>query len=81
MSGSASKNCITGSPPFLRKTAPRCSTRHVSGDPDLRREVEALLDARDRVGDFLAPEGLVRQIADLTPERRCNLHRNYARRL
>jgi eukaryotic-like serine/threonine-protein kinase len=38
------------------------------GDPELRREVEALLDARDRIGDFLAPEGLVRQIADLTPE-------------
>src|SRR3954447_17544014 len=37
-------------------------------DPELRREVEALLDARDRLGDFLAPEGLVRQIADLTPE-------------
>jgi eukaryotic-like serine/threonine-protein kinase len=37
-------------------------------DPDLRREIEALLDARDRVGDFLAPEGLVRQIATLTPE-------------
>src|SRR3954453_179556 len=37
-------------------------------DPELRREVEALLDARDRMGDFLAPERLVRQIADLTPE-------------
>jgi eukaryotic-like serine/threonine-protein kinase len=37
-------------------------------DPDLRREVEALFDARDRIGDFLAPEGLARQIADLTPE-------------
>ncbi len=36
-------------------------------DPELRREVEALLDARDRMGDFLAPEGLVRQIAELTP--------------
>src|SRR4051794_17355185 len=39
-----------------------------SGYPDLRREVEALLDARDRIGDFLAPEGLVREIATLTPE-------------
>jgi eukaryotic-like serine/threonine-protein kinase len=38
------------------------------GDPGLRREVEALLDARDRIGDFLAPEGLVRQIATLTPD-------------
>src|SRR3954451_15402459 len=38
------------------------------GDPDLRREVEALLEARDRAGDFLSPEGLVRQIADVTPE-------------
>jgi Tol biopolymer transport system component len=38
------------------------------GNPDLRREVEALLDARDRIGDFLAPEGLVREIATLTPE-------------
>ena len=38
------------------------------GDPDLRREVEALLEARDRIGDFLAPQGLVRQIATLTPE-------------
>src|SRR4051794_24021401 len=37
-------------------------------DPELRREVEALLEARDRLGDFLAPDGLVRQIADLTPE-------------
>jgi eukaryotic-like serine/threonine-protein kinase len=37
-------------------------------DPELRCEVEALLDARARVGDFLAPECLVRQIADLTPE-------------
>jgi Tol biopolymer transport system component/serine/threonine protein kinase len=38
------------------------------GDPELRREVEALLEARDRAGDFLSPEGLVRQIADMTPE-------------
>src|SRR3954447_25377260 len=38
------------------------------GDTDLRREVEALVQARDRAGDFLSPEGLVRQIADLTPE-------------
>src|SRR3954447_12306946 len=37
-------------------------------DPELRPEVEALLEARDRIGDFLAPEGLVRQIADLTPD-------------
>jgi len=37
-------------------------------DPDLRREVEALLEARDRAGDFLSPDGLVRQIGDLTPE-------------
>jgi Tol biopolymer transport system component/serine/threonine protein kinase len=37
-------------------------------DPELRREVEALLEARDRIGDFLTPEGLVRQIAELTPE-------------
>jgi Tol biopolymer transport system component len=37
-------------------------------DPELRREIEALLDARDRIGDFLAPENLVRQIADVTPE-------------
>ena len=38
------------------------------GDPDLRREVEALLEARDRIGDFLTPQGLVRQIATPTPE-------------
>src|SRR3954471_7906936 len=38
------------------------------GDPDLRREVEGLLEARDRAGDFLSPDGLVRQIADVTPE-------------
>ncbi|HEX4165679.1 MAG TPA: protein kinase [Bryobacteraceae bacterium] len=37
-------------------------------DLEFRREVEALLNARDRIGDFLAPEGLVRQIADLTPK-------------
>src|SRR6476659_6566266 len=38
------------------------------GDPDLRREVESLLEARDRAGDFLSPDGLVRQITDVTPE-------------
>lgn len=37
-------------------------------DPDLRREIEALLDARGRMGDFLAPEDLVRQIAALSPD-------------
>ena len=51
------------------------------GDPDLRREVEALLEARDRAGDFLSPEGLVRQIADLTPQRAVHSYRNYARKL
>lgn len=38
-------------------------------EPELRREVEALLGAREQVGDFLTPEDLVRQIADLSPKR------------
>jgi serine/threonine protein kinase/Tol biopolymer transport system component len=39
-----------------------------SDDPDLLREVESLLRARDRAGSFLPFDGLGRYIEDLVPE-------------
>jgi hypothetical protein len=39
-----------------------------SDDPDLLREVESLLGARDRAGSFLPFGGLGRYIEDLVPE-------------
>ena len=38
-----------------------------AADIELRREVEALLNARDRAGDFLSPGSLLRHIAILGP--------------
>src|SRR6516162_7592913 len=39
-----------------------------SGDPDMRREVESLLEAREQAGSFLSASHLQDHIAQLAPE-------------